>query len=79
MTSLDKLAHELAWESAVSAIDCHSINVTDRRRVWLDIGPAKNARLLARDLHYLKLRGSLVKHPFRRFLVRIVEPKEITR
>lgn len=78
MTSLDKLAHELAWESAVSAIDCHSINVTERRRVWLDIGPAKNARLLIRDLRYLKLRGSLVRHPSRRFFVRIVEPRKMT-
>lgn len=75
MSEVDRLAHEIALEAAASAVDCHSMIITEGRKRWLDTGVAP--RSIDLDLRYLALRGAIERHPLKKNWVRLVRAKRL--
>ena len=57
----DNAAHKLAFESAVSLIECYSTDIRDSigRRLWYEVDLDEISDAIA----YLELRGLLRRHP----------------
>lgn len=75
-SELDKLGHSLAYESAVSVIECHSLTVLDGEDEWLDISGEEDK--IAEDVRYLEMRGLLERHAVRPLHVRLIDESEAT-
>jgi len=78
---VDRLAHELAFDSAVSLIDSYSVPITaENGESWHDI--SSSSELLEHDnpleaeLRYLDLRGALVRHSACSMWIQIGEPND---
>ena len=77
MSEVNKLAHQIALESACTIIECHTLHVKDIGEDWFDLNDTELGVplgiFLKDELRYLTLRDALRWHPSKPNLVRIVE------
>ena len=74
-SELDELAHSIAYENAVSAIECASV---DGGNGWMDVSGLEPFETdgIERDIRYLEMRGLLVRHSGNPGLVQILDESE---
>lgn len=74
---MDDLAHVLADEASISAVECMTLSKEIDGDKWLDLDSddieGKNIEVLSREILYLEWRGLLRHHPTDPNLVQIVE------
>lgn len=74
---IDQLGHSLAYESAASAIECHSLTYrVEGEEPWCDVG--RELHLIEDDVRYLEMRGLLERHPDHPEWVRVHDESEAT-
>lgn len=83
---LNTLAHSLAYEAAVSAIECATLNGTDESGDWMvldsdPINPSEESdtHALRGDFQFLDARGLLVRHASKAEWIQILDESEATR
>lgn len=71
MSRVDELAHEIAYETARSDIECHGIDLGNG---WRDVGlvPHDPDDLVRKSMRYLDARGLLVRD-FKTGFVRVLD------
>jgi hypothetical protein len=74
-SELDKLAHSLAFENAVTIIDSESIHALSEDWQVVDV---EGEVYLVDALRYLELRGLLERHPEHKDWVRVIDESEAT-
>lgn len=62
--SADRLAHKIAFDSALSILQSYGISIRDTRGrlLWYEIFPDEDSPWIAEALHYLSLMGLLRRH-----------------
>lgn len=77
----DRLAHELAWRMAVSAVEseCLPVMDVDTGHEWMDLISQFEIDRVQQELRYIAMRGALRYHPQHPLWIQIGEPEELTR